>query len=217
MSEDRKNIKISDEIHSDLLDISQKYGLPLMEIVSYLVDQCKKYEMLSPDWVDKLRDQVRTETLESLEDDSKLKQSIELLKIRASINAKMKVFQAYLDSMDNEEKKHFAEEILGLKMDNPSIFLENLTNYQLFKINGERKFLKYDAEGKPNIVLVKPENIIACDNGYHTKGGFCNCEAWRECEIRLNEYALYREKNPKNLEDKQKDDWRRLQDRARRD
>lgn len=214
MSETDKVIKVEAATHEALQKISESNSLPIKQVVGYLVDQCVKFNMLSPDWSEKLREQIRTETLEDVSDEKKMRNAIQLIQVKAVMSAKMKVFQTYIDSMEVEERKRFAEELMGIKTDDPAAFLDNLTAFQLFKINGERRFCRTGANGKPVIPLMHEADLTVCANGYHTAGGWCQCDLWRSCDLRLNEYALQQEKNPawkKQLEDNR---FKRLNERA---
>lgn len=191
MTEERetKIIRVAEETHTALTNLSTTHGYKMGIIIGLLVDECKKYGMLEADWIDKLRDQLRVEMVEGLEEDKKVRQAITIMQAKAMIQAKMKILQTYLNDMPIEDRRKFTTAMLGMKSDpnNPTLYLEGITDYQLFKVNGDRQFLKTQPDGSPQLKGVDEADVIPCSMGVHVRFAWCNCALWRSCALRKKE------------------------------
>ena len=98
----------------------------------------------------------------------------------------MMVFKEYLKTMQPAEKKKFLENVLGDT--SGGNFLENLSSYQMFIIDGEKKLYVPDGEGFPVIPGINRDRVVKCDRGFHIKNARCSCRYWRECPIGASQY-----------------------------
>lgn len=153
-------------------------------IVSFLLDLNDKHDFFDADWQRRLALDAYYTILE--ENDIELKKKVELEKQKTIIKLKAEAFRKYIDFLQGEEKRQFLEVILGKNAS--ANFLEDLSNYQLYVIDGQSRFLEPGPEGTPKINKVDPSKIVTCDRGFHVLGGWCNCNIWTTCPIRKPEY-----------------------------
>lgn len=193
------SIRIDVELNNSLSVLAEKYSLSKNDIVAYLIDLAEKYDLIEPDWKDRIRSEIVTEITQATEDDEKLGRLTTIEKIKTINKAKLISFQEYLKVLDVETKKSFLEKLLMIK-DNEN-WLDNLSKYQLIRINGIANMFQLSEDGSP-IININPELIEPCQNGFHIKHQFCKCTMWKDCNIRSEEYQKYIENKPPSKQGK---------------
>lgn len=166
--------------------ISQKMGMKASLILGHLIDLAQRHGLLESGWEDRLAEARFHEML--LEADIEYKKGFERDKHRAILQAKQIAFKEYLKVMTASEKKTFLEQVLG---ETGGDLLDSFQSYQMFVIDGEKKFLAPNPDGSPNIPGVSRDALIECERGWHMTGGFCRCNLWRDCPMRSEEYIDY--------------------------
>lgn len=190
------SMRVDSEINDRLTGLSQSMKLSKNDILAYFMDLCEKYGFFDPDWLDKLKGNIVTEISQATNDDEKLNRLLTIEKIRVVNKARMKAFEEYIKVLEGDEKKTFLEKILMIQ--NNENWLDVISDFQLIRVNGQTQMLQVNDQGLP-ILNIRSELIESCQNGFHIKGQFCKCSLWRDCEIRINEYALYKENRLSNL------------------
>jgi len=182
----RKMLQVGEDVHQKLIELSKKYSIKMVTIVSYLIDECDKYNMLEPDWEDQLLKVRMDEFKKKFEAD--LSKDLEKERVRSINRITHTLLTQYLKVLEPEQRKETIENMLGdLKH---GTLLESLVDMELTTIDGKKRLVKM-SEGKP-ILGVNPDKIIACNVGFHIKEMFCKCSRWRDCEIRSEEYIAYK-------------------------
>ena len=194
----KRLVKVDDEVHEWLAWASQKYGIKMKDVVGALVRIAQEYHVLEPDWIERIITDRLEEYRKKIE--AQYEAKIEQRKMEWKLRFKHDLLMHYVKALDPEERKAFIENLLG-NLDDPR-FLEQLGEMELVTIDGKKRLCRIE-NGKPVIPNVDPERIVVCDAGYHIKGNFCECKRWRDCEIRVNEYAEY-----KAMQDMKR--WKRL-------
>jgi len=192
MSEERKDLhkkqqvllRVDDEHKNQLELLSQKYGISQSAIITYLIDLTVKYQLLEPNWKENIINESLQEYKAKLEEQFNAK--IEQEKMRWKLRFKHDLLMKYVDALEPQERKEFIQDIM-LDLKDP-LFLEKIGEMELTIIDGKRKLVKIK-NGKPFIPNIPQDQIIECEKGYHIKGNYCTCEKWKECQIRLEEYA----------------------------
>jgi hypothetical protein len=194
MSEEKKaaSVRIPEDTKATLEDLAEKTGIAQGSIVAYLVDQCVKWRMLdpeNPDWIDRVRDEIRAEIEATDRGDERIKSAITISEHKAVLAAKSAIFKKHLDDMPIEARREYTARMLGIKADpsNPMQYLESVSSLQYFKINGSRVFHKSGADGMPIINGVNPGDLVKCASGLHVRGAFCQCNLWRTCKFRIED------------------------------
>jgi hypothetical protein len=212
-----KPVKVPKDTHETLTNLAQSTKMTMGDIIGYLVDLCEKWDMLDPDWLEGMIQEKLDDFLSK--HDIEFSKKLQLERTRTVNKAKLTAFNKYLDVLPPEARKEYLENILGSTGEEN--FLENLSNYTMFTIDGVRKFLEADPDGKPIVAGANMNNIVPCDNGYHFIGNFCKCGKWRNCRFRSKEYQNYLAKTDPNMRRPEtrrfvgiKENWR---EKARRD
>lgn len=190
-----KPIKVNDKVHEILSEVSEQTNITLGDIVGYLTDLLVKYNLMDPDWLEPIIEESVKEYL--TKHDLDLAKKLELERSKTINKAKLEAFKQYLNVLEPEIKKGFLENILGNV--NDESFLDSISNYQMFMIDGVRKLFQVDTDGKPIIPGLNKEQLVTCMIGYHFIGNFCKCNKWRDCKIRNDEYTLYLAKTDPNM------------------
>lgn len=148
-------------------------------IIQYLLDQNDKVNLFNPGWARKVAEEQLQEILSDM--DIEFRKKVELENHRARLKSVQRVFDEYLKILPREEKKDWLENILGdTKSGN---FLENMTNYQMFLIDGQKRLLMPVDDGFPKIPGVSRDRIISCERGFHIQSNRCDCRYWKECPL----------------------------------
>lgn len=190
-----KPVKVSEETHEYLTALSQSTKMNMGVIIDYLVDVQQEHNLLDPDWLETLLEDRMSDFIAKKDID--LQKKIEFERAKVVNRAKFEAFKQYLNVLEPETKKAFLENILG-DVESEG-FLDSISNYQMFNIDGLNKLCQLDETGLPIVPGVNMAQIIACDNGYHTIGGFCKCNKWRTCKIRSQEYLTYLSNTDPNM------------------
>lgn len=188
MSEKEVSTRIYENDREQLNLMSNKYGMKASLILGHLIKKAVEYNILEEGWEAKLAESQLHDFL--LEADLEYKKQFERDKHRAILKAKQTAFQELIKVMPVDERKSFLEQILGDPTNNGD-FLDNLSSYQMFTIDGVRRLLAPDGEGGPIVPGIHPDNIIECERGFHIVKGFCKCQLWKICQIRKEEYEHY--------------------------
>lgn len=170
-------IRVTDEDRDEINRLCSLHGMSQEVIIGRLVGENKKYNLFENGWKRKLAESEFEKLLEDT--DLEFRKKLELDKHRAILKAKMMVFQEYIKTLPASEKKQFLENVLGDV--NSGNFLENLSSYQMFFIDGEKKLFMPDSEGYPVIPGIKRDRLIQCERGFHIENSRCTCSLWREC------------------------------------
>jgi hypothetical protein len=176
------------EIHEYLKTLSQQTKISMKDIVSYLFDIQRKYNILDPDWMEPIVNERVQNILDK--QTSNLSEKLELEKQKQVYRTKHEAFKLYVKSLDKDKRKMFLEKILGDI--NSDRFMDSMHNSKIFKIDGIERWLDYDDDFKPVLGEI---DLIPCITGYHIKGNYCDCKKWAQCEIRQEEYLAYLEKS----------------------
>jgi hypothetical protein len=185
-------VRIPEDTKATLESLAEKSGIAQGAIVAYLVDQCVKWNMIdpeNPDWTDRVRSEIRAEIDATDGGDDRVRTAVTIAEHRAVLAAKSAIFKRHLDDMPVDARRDYTARMLGIKADpsNPMAYLENVSSLQYFKINGVRAFHKAGQDGRPILVGVDPENLVACASGLHVKGAYCQCPLWRTCKWRIED------------------------------
>jgi len=184
-----KSVKVDDETYQAIKLLAQEYNLKIYDVVKHLTKLCLKYKMLEKNWIDNVVEDVIKDFERKLEEhkrklEEELQNRINIEKHKVKLKIKHDLLMHYVKCLDVEERKEFIERLLG-DINDPE-FLENLDQMEVFIIDGKRKLVK-SVDGKPDI-----PGIIKCPRGWHIPNNFCNCDRWRDCEIRREEYITYK-------------------------
>lgn len=196
MSDKEVTTRILESDREKLNNLSAKYTLKSSVILGFLIDNGIKYGMLEQGWQEKLAEDQLQETLADL--DIEFRKKVELKKVDAQIKAKMMVFKEWLGVLDTTQKKQFLENVLGDT--NSGDFLEKLTNYQMFIVDGLKRLYPMDDRGRPMIAFVQPDDLIPCMRGFHIQGNRCDCRYWESCEFGKQSYEDWLAVNGSPLE-----------------
>lgn len=178
MSDKEVTTRILESDRTKLNDLSSRYSMKASVILGHLIDLGIKHKMLESGWESNLAEQELQEILADM--DIEFRKKVELKKVTAQINAKMMVFKEWMKILPPNEKKQFLENVLGDTKTGD--FLEKLTNYQMFIVDGEKKLYPVDESGYPLIPFVQLVNILKCARGFHIVNNRCNCRYWESCE-----------------------------------
>jgi hypothetical protein len=189
----RKTIQVSPELHGLLTSLAQTRKISINDIMGYLTDLLEKYDMLDPDWLEPLLEERMSEYM--ARHDTDLAKKLQMERTKTINKAKYFSFQEYVKLLDPEDRKAFLVNVLGDV--NDESFLDNISNYQMFSIDGTPRLYQVDPEGKP--VVIDKQNLVSCMMGYHFIGNFCKCNKWRTCPIRKEEYLGYLSKVDPNM------------------
>lgn len=173
-----KTTRITEADRDSLNDLSSRYGIKSSTILGHLIDYCIKYGMLDDGWETKLAEKELAEYLKDADLDFRKK--VEIMNIKARINAQMMVFKNWLAILGPTEKRQFLENVMGANRGED--FLEKLANYQMFLIDGVKRLYPPDTDGYPIISYTQKGALIKCVRGYHIKNNRCDCRYWAECE-----------------------------------
>lgn len=181
---DRKTVKLESDTHKKLLELSQKTSMSMSVILGYLIDLCSNYEMLEPDWIDKLREKSLLDTKEMVSDD-KLERTLTLERARSVTRAKLMAWQKYIECLPVEDRRKYLEQLLGAGGLVPSgqDFIDTLSQWSLVKVNGESRMIRTNPDG----TLKLDESLMPCNTGYHIPNAFCKGSCWQTCEIKSRE------------------------------
>lgn len=178
MSDKEVTTRIQENHRDKLNDLSSKYGMKASVILGYLVDLALEYKMLDSGWEKTLAERELQDILADM--DIEFRKKVELKKVTAQINAKMMVFKEWMRILPPNEKKQFLENVLGdIKGED---YLDRLTNYQMFIVDGEKRLYPMGDMGLPIIAFTPPEAIIKCMRGFHIENNKCECRYWNSCE-----------------------------------
>lgn len=161
-------------------------GIKVLDILDYLMLTMKRYDLLSEGWEARLTSATMKEYKEKV--DAQLAAALEKDKVGYKYRLKRDLLNHYIKAMPPEERKTFIENLLP-DMDKPD-FLDIIGEMDLILLDGKRQAIRLGEDRKP--IFPKGAEIIACSRGYHTVNGFCECDIWRECEIRNKEYTDFR-------------------------
>jgi len=185
---ERKPLMVDVETHEKVMELVGRYKLGVKEIVSYLVNLAIKYRLLESDWKKYiLEDSLEKYKLE-LEQEAKI--DLEKQKFRERMRFKYLMVKSYLQLLNLKERKTFIEDVM-VDIKDPA-FLDKLGEMEVVIVNGKRKLTRF-SDGKP-IFNVSEDRVLECEVGYHIKGSLCDCRKWRECPIRMDEYAEWKAK-----------------------
>lgn len=186
MSEDKTkwvSLKVRQET-KDRINALTQYGSQ-DTIVNYLLDQNDKHNLFNPGWARKIAEEQLQDILSDMDLDFRKK--VEFANHKARLKAVDRVFMEYIKILEPKEKKDWLENILGnTKSQN---FLENMTSYQMFIIDGQKRLLLPDEDGFPRIPGIKKDRIQTCERGYHIRDSKCDCRFWKECPTGENQYV----------------------------
>lgn len=199
MSDEKETTtRIYEKDRDKLNQLSSEYGMKVSIVLGHIIDIAKKYKVLDRDWIENL---VQKEVSNYLKDqDVEFRKKLELKKLDSIQKAQMLIFKEWLGILEPTEKKKFLEDVMGVRRG--ADFLERLSNYQLFMIDGEKRLYAPDAEGYPEIPYTDKLDIIKCVRGFHIRLNRCDCRRWQECEHGAAAYENYLAANGSDLERK---------------
>lgn len=185
--EEQSRTWIRKETYRLLKEESETRGIKVIDIFDYLVLTMKRYDLLSEGWEAKLTGERMKEYKEKIETQFTATMTKEGIQHRNRVQRD--VIKAYLDVLDPAERKTFIESKLG-NLSDPD-FIDQLLNTQFLRLDGKKYPVKYDSEGKP-IFKGLGREVVPCELGYHTVNGFCECDHWGECDLRMKERQDFR-------------------------
>lgn len=196
MSDKEVTTRIYETDRDQLNALSSKHGMKSAVILGYIIDKAVEYRILEEGWEKELAEKEFQQLL--ADTDIEFRKKVELRKVKAQIDAKMFVFKEWMKTLDNKDRKQFLDNVLGdMRGEN---FLDRLTNYQMFLIDGEKRLLPMDENGYPVISYVMIDEIIKCYRGFHIKNNRCNCRDWATCEHGKTSYENWLAVNGTALE-----------------
>jgi hypothetical protein len=178
---------LDEDAHKKLSDLAVRKSISNTTIVSTLIDLCSEYGLLEPDWKKQLVERFSDESKKKLE--NKLDVDLEKEKAKTRLRIKRDLIKSYLGSLDDAERREFIINVLGDLQD--ANWLDQLGDYELVYLDGKKKLVRMK-NGHPVFPHVKRDEIVVCAVGYHVKNNFCECKKWRECDVRVDEYAEYK-------------------------
>ncbi len=177
----RKTVKLTDEIYEKLSLISSTTGMNRGLIIDYLLDEALRLNMVDAGWDDRMLD-ARFHSL-LMEADIDYRKSFERDKHRAILDTKKMLLKELMRTLEPKEKRAYLESVLGDPTSGADL-LENMASFQMFTVNGEKRFLPPGSDGFPRIVGIPPSQIKRCNRGLHTLNSSCpGCDIHRTCEI----------------------------------
>lgn len=179
-------VRILKEDLEKLNEIAKSVKMTQPVLIGYLVDMCDKYDMLEPDWIERLSQANYHELL--LEADLDYKKGFEVAKYKATLNTQQMLIKELVKSMPTEDRVNYLKNVLGDPENDKVDLLEILTTQQMFSVNGQKKMYAPGQEGSPRIVGIPPTHLIQCPRGWHIKNDPCNaCAIRKTCEIVFDE------------------------------
>lgn len=191
----RRQISVTQDLQERLTVLAQIHKIPVPELIAYFMDLNDVHNFLEADWIEKLTEDALR--LELQKKDPEFAKKIELERAKTINKAKFEAFRQYIAVLDPENRKIFLENVLGNV--NDETFIESISNFQIYNVDGTNRLYQVDEDGKPKIPGTNPENIVSCLMGYHIQGGFCKCNKWRDCGLRSQEYLTYLSKSDPNM------------------
>lgn len=183
-TDNRKSVRLEKDTHEKLSQLSQDSSMSMSVIVGYLVDLCKKYSMLEPDWENQLREQLTIDLKQNVSDD-RLERALTIERSKAVTKAKLIAWTKYIDCLPTEDRKKYLEQLLGSGGLVPTgqDFIDTLSQWSLVKVNNEARMIKTNADGTLQI----SQELIQCQTGYHVPNAFCKGSCWQTCEVKARE------------------------------
>jgi len=190
-----KGLRLKGKVIKQLEEFSKLLGLGEGESMEYLIGLAFKYRMYEVNWKKHVLDDIianlelRKEYSKDLEV-FKAELSLEMEKQSKLLNWKWELLKMYLKDLDPEERKRWIEGALGYIGEGAKVE-ELLMGLEVVKVDGKVRMLKMK-DGIPILPESPNVQLIKCPEGYHVKGRLCNCRAWRECSIRMEERVEYK-------------------------
>jgi hypothetical protein len=181
--------------------MAQVSNLNMGVLIGYALELIDTHNMLEPDWLDEAIAQGVKEVLKDAPQKADIKHSQDMQKIgtRTVLGLRSWAIKEIAQQLEGQDKTDYLLKLIGGDPTDPH-FIDDMTNYQAYNINGSRRMLKNGPDAKPEIPGVHPSNIVACETGYHIKGRKCDgCNQWRECPIRKEEYLEYLMRTDPNM------------------
>lgn len=179
MSDKEVTTRIYEKDRDSLNSLAARYNMKASVILGHIIDLAVSHNMLDDGWETKLAESEFEELLKDADLDFRKK--VELKKAQAQINAKMMVFKEWLGILEPKEKRQFLENVLGDTKSGD--FLEKLTNYQMFLVDGYKRLYPVSEDGYPKIPYVSAAEIVVCTRGFHIVNNRCDCRYWNSCEF----------------------------------
>ena len=190
-----RQAQIDEETHERLKALAEKHGISLKEIIDYLSKLAVQHGLLDPDWQERITSDKLKEYEEKLSKSHDFRS--EEKKMDWTMRFKFMLLTKYVDSLQGNDRKAYIETVMGyLKGEG---VLERLTSLEMVTLDGIRRFMAM-IEGKPDVGMER-DKLMKCPKGWHVKGRWCKCDAWRTCEMKAQEMA---EHQVQQLYDRQK-------------
>lgn len=180
------SIKVKTETRDRINLVAQRLNMTVDVILGFLLDQNDKYNFVDSTWLDRAVAERYSNILDS--QDSEMRKKLEIDRHRTILKIKSDALKMYVLTLQGVERKSFLEKLLGNP--NDANFLEKMSSYQLFVIDGIKRFVEPDINGRPTF-KGDPLDLVVCEKGYHARGAWCECPLWRGCPIRSSEYETY--------------------------
>lgn len=155
--------------------------------LAFLLDQNDKYNFADSTWLDKAVAQRYSDISDN--QDADMRKRLEIDRHRVVLKVKADALQLYIKDLKGDERKIFLEKLLGGNPQDPD-FLDQMSSYQMYVIDGVKRLVEPDINGRPKF-KGDPRDLIVCDKGYHVRGSWCQCVLWKTCPIRSAEYEQY--------------------------
>lgn len=194
---DSVTIRVSAETRDRINKLTQ-YGTQDV-IIAYLLDQNDKYDLFKPGWARELAQDQLQDILSDA--DIEFRKKVEFANHKARLKTVQRVFDAYLKTLPLDEKRDWLENILGNTRS--TNFLENMTSYQMFIVDGLKRLLLPLDDGFPRIPGIPRDRVISCDRGFHIINSRCECRYWNECELGSAQYEDWLSQYGTELQKKQ--------------
>ena len=124
-------VRIRVEDKEILDDISEKKGMKIPVILSYLMEQAIKYSMFDEGWLEELTKVSLHQIL--LETDLDYKKGFEVAKYKAILKTQQMLIKEFITSMPSSERNSYIKNVLGDP--NKDNLLEVLTTQQIYSVN----------------------------------------------------------------------------------
>lgn len=186
MSAKKSTVGIYGEDKEILTGLCERYNMKQPVVLGYLLEQAIRFDMMQADWIDKLLRASFHDAL--LEADLDYRKGFEVAKYKATLNTQQMMIKEMIKAMPQEERVDYLKRTLGDPTSDSVDLLDNMTNHQMYSINGEKRMYPPGQDGRPRIGEIPPSQIINCPRGWHTKHNPCvACNVSRTCEHVFNE------------------------------
>jgi len=181
----KSTVRITDADKEILTSLCERYNMKQPVVIGYLLEQAIRCDMMESDWIDQLTKASFHDLL--IDADLDYRKGFEIAKYKATLNVKQMMIKEMIKAMPIDERADYLKRTLGDPAKDVDL-LDNMTNHQMYTINGEKRMYSPGQDGRPALVGIPPSQILNCPRGWHIKHNPCvGCNISKTCEFIFNE------------------------------